>query len=144
MRTRYFRTPSAARFVRVANLDDLLGSHDYKELGPAQKRQARQAAKELFVTMMGMVADDMVENKASFVFPRRDFGFMRIGDISADCGGYRYVGSVKNDFRYYGGKVFLNKIVRGCNGGKLYRFKLIRKRHQRMLELIQYGRNYAE
>lgn len=144
MKTRYFATNERRMFVRTANVEDLLGDHDYAELGSPRARENRQMAKDLFCGMMQMVAEDMVERADVFVLPRKDFGVMRIGDISNDAGGFRYIGMVNHNFRYFGGKLFLDKIIRRVNGGKLYRFKMVRPLHQRLLDRINEGVTYAE
>ena len=144
-KTRVFRLPGSSIFVRQNNVEDLLGPKGnplFKKLGPKKDREARQAAKELFCTMMEMVAEDMVEENAVFVFPRQKFGFMRIGDIARD--GDKTVLDVRHDFLYFGGRITLDPIIQRCNGNRIYRYKLIRPRDNRLRELIETGHSYAE
>lgn len=146
-----YHLPEGVRSVIINNIDDLVNSHSWgkrscssvkKAMEMDNEREARQKAKDMFCDMMGMVAEDMVERNNTFVFPRREFGFMYIGNVRRLSPHYPYV--VRFDGFMPGGRVVLSNKIRQINRGRFYRFKLIRRRHARIMRLMENGHRYVD
>ena len=152
-RNKFINREDYRGFITENNLDDLVDEQRFpwkpwttlKEfLGIAHDRAAKQKAKDIFCDMMQMVATDMIDDRAVFVFPKRNFGFMRIGDVSVDDREKKYFRRVENDFKVPGGMVYLDRLVTRVNGGKMYRFKMVgplmRRLRENRFKGIQYVR----
>ena len=71
------------------NMEDILNVNrfkapfkDFKEITKEKtERKGKQIAKDMFTDMMGMIADDLINNDY-FVFPKRKFGYITITDTA--------------------------------------------------------------
>jgi len=153
MNRRWFTSSSWSGFVKNNNLDDVIDRkrfqfRNFKTLKEVTKETTERAAelksKEMISDRFQMIASDMIDDRAVFVFPVHKFGFMRIGDIGNDPGGDKYTKRIEDDFLVPGGKLVLDPIIRKVNGDKHYRFKMVRPLHDRLRQNKFNGLRYVE
>jgi hypothetical protein len=150
---RWFSSRSWSGFVKINNLDDVIDRkrfvfRNFVQLKDvtrqARERDAELKTKEMISDLFVMIANDMIDDRAVFVFPLQRFGFMRIGDIGNDPGGERYFKRIEDDFLIPGGKIHVDQMIRKLNGNKDYRFKMVRPLHDRLRENRYKGVRYVE
>lgn len=152
-RRRLYSTHNYYGWVTQNNLDDLCDEKRFvfkrfdsltSLLGISHTRHAKQKAKDMFSDMMQMVAADMIEDRVSFVFPRRRSGYMYLGNINNEPGSERYESHVFNDFKIVGGKIANSSITKRLNGQKTYRFKMTREWIGKLRSAQYSGKQYVE
>jgi hypothetical protein len=153
MKTKWFSSSSYSGFIKVNTLDDMIDLNRFpfrsfktiKEVTrKTNERTAELKAKQILSDFFGMVAHDMIDDRAVFLLPVKRFGFMRIGDIGRDPGAERYNARIQDDFMVPGGKIHLDPLIKKINGGKDYRFKMIRPLHERLRENKYKGVRYVK
>lgn len=153
MRTRWFTSPAFSGFIRMNNLDDMINLKRFpfrsfksiKEVtGEKNERTAELKSKQIISDFFGMIASDMIDDRAVFILPLRRFGYMRIGNVGSDPGSSKYNARVQDDFLVPGGKFYLDPLIKKVNGNKDYRFKMIRPLHDRLRDNKHKGVRYVE
>lgn len=146
-----YETEASKQFVRKNNLDDALDldrfSHrsfrSYAELfGIEREVVAERKAKKLVRRMLSLMVDDLLDNDI-FVFPEREFGYLKIGNIRTFCDKEEYFWDVRYDGALYGGIFVLDKLLRRSIGGRRYNFQLTQRNIKRLRELRDAGKRYA-
>lgn len=133
MEESYIETGSWVGIVRTNDLDDLLDAKRFPpkeslgEILGMNEDRALKLARRMVKSFFKHLAISMIEDRTKFVLPVKNFGVMRIGNISEDPGSERYFVDPENDFKVAGGKIYLTEDVLKRNGSRMYRFKLVHK-----------------
>lgn len=151
MKRHLFKREGFACWVTTRNPDDLLDLKTRtnkigtwaKFFGLPNERAGKQQAKDLLARMCELMAHDMVVEHDAFILPRHDFGYMHIAALKPfmDTGHYPY--DVRTDGIHFGGVIPLRPIIRACNGGKWYLFKLTQPWIKKIRELRAAGHYWA-
>jgi hypothetical protein len=155
MRNRHYTTATGECWVAQGNLDDVLdldrdrwGTYAdkivcWKKLfGLRDEKAGKQQAKNLFRRMCEMIAQDLIDGHDAFILPKKNFGFLKVGDLS---------GHLRQDWAQphpvqgtpvHGGLVYLDGLVTRTNGGRDFMLKLTGPWIKRIREKEAHGHRW--
>ena len=134
---------------RINYIDDVLdldrfkkrSFKDFKELlGKPTEREAKQIAKNVLTSFLKLVVTDLIENNEIFIFPLKDFGYVKISN-TANPRRKDYFYDILSEGKIWTPKLFLNKDLIKKNK-KHYKFRFTQEIRIRMAELIKSGHKY--
>lgn len=92
--------------------------------GVRSEKEGKAMAKSLLERMLELMMSDMVRENESFIFPRHEFGYLRIGCINR----YQNTDHMRFDVDYegdlYGGLCILDPLEHKALGSRMFRFRV--------------------
>lgn len=109
----------------------------WRDIFGGTERQAVTKVKKLFLDFMEEVASDLIENNNAFVFPYKEGGHIKVGDVTSYLAKASY--RIETSGIIYGGII---KYKKTSYNNKEYRLKFTRKHGHRIFQRASNGKTY--
>lgn len=139
-------------WARKNNLDDVFDTkrffhkklRSFRDLFDTRtEREGVTIAKNLLVRMGELMMADMIANNDIFIFPKQEFGYLRIGKLGRymDTSNMEY--SIEYDGENYGGLCILDTLVHRSLGSRMVRFKPVGPWMRKIYDLRAEGHRWT-
>jgi len=132
---------------RFKKFHELLGYEDSKNRN--NERAAKRKAKAVVSDLIKMIATEMIEENMVYIFPMRNFGYMRVANMTnkfPDKEIKNHYHQMKvfgaNNGKYYCPVIILSDLVKYANGNKYYRVRFSRVFNKKLGRCIINGNTY--
>lgn len=150
-----FSSPGYNAWVKRNTLDDLVDMERFgdtitgtrivswrKLFKSFSQKEGHQRAKKIVRRMFELMASDMLTNHDTFVFPEKDFGFMRIASMNHRVDTSHRPFDIDTENIHFGGVIILQQSVQRSIGGKMYFFKLTQSWLEKLRDLKSKGHRW--
>jgi len=105
-----------------------------------RERKAKKLAKDIFTDFLRLLAEDLIENNNIFVFPEKNFGYVKISN-TANASRKDYVYNIESDGKIFTPRIKLDKRIFNRTK-KHYKIRFNQLLRCKMFDLITSGHKY--